>query len=361
MRAALGDELGELFARVYEITEEGNYREEATGKATGRSIPHLERPLSSWAAELAMEESALRARLEEGRVKLLALRARRVRPLLDDKILTDWNGLAIAACARAAAAFDEPRYLALARRAADFCLSELRDGNGRLKKRWRQGEAAFAGTLEDHAFLCWGLLELYEAGFEVRYLTAALELARTMIAHFGDAEQGGFFSSADDAEALLFRHKDVYDGALPSGNSVAAWVLLRLARITGQTELEERAERTLRAFGGAARSPAAHTLYLLALDFALGPSFEIVVAGDPAAADTRALLSAFAHRYRPHTVLLARPEGDAPPIAALAPYTLDQTSRAGRATAYVCRNYACRAPTSDIEQALRNLDPKSWE
>jgi hypothetical protein len=359
--ALLGKEEGELFAKVYEITPEGNYREEASGRRDGRSIPHLARPLAQWAAELALEEARLRARLEAGREKLLAVRARRVRPLKDDKVLTDWNGLAIAAFARAAAAFDEPRYLAAARAAADFALASLVDPRGRLLKRWRGGEAAFPGALEDYAFLVWGLIELHQASQEVRYLERALALDDAMLAHFEDQEHGGFFTSADDAEELIFRHKDAYDGALPSGNSVAAWNLVRLARLTGRVALEEKAQRTLAAFGNAARMPAGHTLYLLALDSALGPSFEVVVAGDSAAADTRAMLRAFQRHYLPHLVLLQRPDGDSPPIAALAPFTRDQPSRGGKATAYVCRNFACRAPTTSVEEALAFLDPEHWK
>jgi uncharacterized protein YyaL (SSP411 family) len=359
--AVLGAEEGSLFARVYEITEDGNYHDEATGQRDGRSIPFLARTLASWSAELATSEPELRARLERSREKLLTARGKRVRPLKDDKVLTDWNGLMIAALARAGAAFDEPRYVAAARAAADFALAELRDERGRLFKRWRAGEAAFTGTLEDYAFLVLGLIELHQAGQEPRDLAAALELDAALRAHFTDAERGGFFTTADDAEELLFRHKSVYDGALPSGNSVAAWNLVRLARLTGRVELEEAAQRTLAAFGSAARTPMAHTVWLLALDAALGPSFEVVVAGDPAAADTRAMLRAFQARYLPHLVLLLRPDGDAPAIAALAPFTLDQTSRGGKATAYVCRNHACRAPTTDVAQALANLEPGSWK
>jgi uncharacterized protein YyaL (SSP411 family) len=211
----LGAEEGRLFARVYEITEEGNYHDEASGQRDGRSIPFLARTLASWAAELATSEPELRARLERAREKLLAARGERVRPLKDDKVLTDWNGLMIAALARAGAAFDEPRYVAAARAAADFALAELRGDDGRLLKRWRAGEAAFAGTLDDHAFLVWGLIELHQAAFEPRDLAVALELDAVMRAHFTDAEHGGFFTTADDAEELLFRHKSVYDGALP--------------------------------------------------------------------------------------------------------------------------------------------------
>jgi hypothetical protein len=354
--AAVGPEEGELFARVFEITSEGNYREESSGQRDGRSIPHLTRPLAAWAAELALEERTLRQRLERSRQVLYERRAKRVRPLEDDKVLTDWNGLMVAALARAGAAFGEPRYLEAAGAAADFVLAHLVDERGRLVKRWRGGEAAFPGTLEDHAFLVWGLIELHQATFAVPRLTEALRLNEAMIQHFEDRAQGGFFATADDAEALLFRPKEVYDGALPSGNSVAAWNCLRLARLTGRTELAECAQRTLAAFGSAARMPAGHTLYLLALDSALLPSFEVVVAGDPLASDTHAMLRAFQERFLPQLVLLQRPNGDEPPITALAPFTREQVSRGGAATAYVCRDQACHAPTADVQRALALLE-----
>jgi uncharacterized protein YyaL (SSP411 family) len=357
----LGPEEGELFARVFEITPAGNYHDEASGAQDGRSIPHLARSLHSWAAELALDEKSLAQRLERSRAELFSVRERRVRPQKDDKVLTDWNGLMIAALARAGAAFEEPRYLAAARAAADFALHELRDEKGRLVKRWRAGEAAFTGTLEDYAFLVWGLIELHQATFESADLAAALALNADMLAHFEDKERGGFFTSPDDGEELLFRHKDVYDGALPSGNSVAAWNLLRLARLTGRSDLEEEARRTLAAFGSAARTPAGHTLYLLALDCALNPSFEVVVVGEPLAPDVHTMLRAFQSRFLPHLVLLQRPNGDAPPITELAPFTLDQRSRDGKATVYVCRDQACRAPTTDVAQALSYLEPASWK
>jgi uncharacterized protein YyaL (SSP411 family) len=180
-----------------------------------------------------------------------------------------------------------------------------------------------------------------------------------MLAHHLDEEHGGFFLSADDAEALILRSKDAYDGALPSGNSVAAHVLLRLARITGSQEYEEEAERTLRAFPDAARAPSTHAWLLLALDFALGPSFEIVIAGEPDAADTRAMLAAFRERYLPHKVLLLRP-ADGAALARLAPFTGEMRSLDGKATAYICRDFACQRPTTDTAEALRALDsPRS--
>ena len=348
----LGPEEGELFARTFGAEDEGNFRDEAAGKQSDKNILHL--------ADLP--DASLAARLEAARRKLFEARERRIHPLKDDKILTNWNGLMIAALARASQAFGDEDYALAARRAADFALSHLRTKEGRLYKRSRGGVAGLPGTLEDYAFLAWGLIELYETCFEVRYLEAAIELTDQMVAHFGDAENGGFFLSADDAETLLaVRGKDAYDGASPSGSSVAALNLLRLARLTGRTQLEEQAAAAMRSHSQTVlRSPGAHTFLLLAADFALGPSFEVVVAGDPAAQDTRAMLRAFQRPYRPNKVLVLRPPGDGQRIVELVPYT-EQQSTAGRATAYVCRDFACKLPTEDVEQALGFLEPGAWE
>jgi uncharacterized protein YyaL (SSP411 family) len=361
VRAVVGEEDGDLFNDVYGITKNGNFLEEATGERTGRSIPHLKGHYAAVAKARGMTFDELEGRLEPVRKKLFEAREERIHPLKDDKVLTDWNGLMIAALARAAQAFDEPRYEAAARKAADFALAELRDEDGRLFKRWRGGRAGLAGTLEDHAFLTWGLLDLYEATFDVRYLEEALAVTETMIAHFADEESGGFFLSADDTQDLLVRGKEAYDGAIPSGTSVAAWNLLRLARITGRADLEEEAAGALRSHSKAvSRNPGVHTQLMAALDFAIGPSYEVVIAGDPEAEDTRAMTRAFRERFVPHKVLLQRPPGDAPRITQLSPFTKSQSS-SGDVIAYVCRDFACKLPTGDVETALGFLDPESWE
>jgi len=195
----------------------------------------------------------------------------------------------------------------------------------------------------------------------VRYLREAIALAKITHEHFRDAEAGGFFIAADDVEGLIVRGKEAYDGAIPAGSSVAAWNLLRLARITGDTAYEEEAASTMRAFSATvAKRPSAHTQLLAAVDFAVGPSFEIVIAGDPEEDATLDMLAAFQRRFLPHKVLLLRTPGDTPPIAQLAPYTLEQRGAKGKATAYVCRDFACKRPTSDIEEALGFLDPDAW-
>ncbi len=352
IEAVLGDDASLVLA-TFNAAPNGNFHDEATGQSSTKNILHL-----SAAIDPSSEEGK---RLESARQRLFAAREERVHCFKDDKVLTDWNGLMIAALARAAQAFDDPAIEAAARRAADFALTTLRTKEGRLHKRYRSGNAGLPGTLEDYAFLSWGLIELYEATFDVAYLTAAIELTDTMVAHFVDKENGGFFLSADDATETIVRGKEAYDGAIPAGNSAAAMNLLRLARITGRTEFEELAAGTFRSHSASvARNPSAHALLLTALDFAIGPSYEIVIAGDTDAEDTRAMARAFRRRFVPHKVLLHRPLGDAPPITKLAPFTLDQGANQ-KALAYVCLDYACKLPTADLERALSFLDPKSWE
>jgi len=360
LREVLGEEDAALAAKVWNVAEAGNFHDEATRRRTGRNILHLRQPIPMLAKDLGLGEQALRARLETVRTRLFAAREKRVHPGKDDKVLTDWNGLTIAALAKGARAFGEPRYAEAGAKAADFALDHLRTKEGRLLHRFRGGEAGIAGHLDDYAFLAWGLIELYEATFNARYLKAALELTDTMLERFWDEEGGGLFLTADDSEELLVRHKESYDGAVPSGNSVAMLVLLRLGRMTARPELEEKAEAVGRAFaGGVARAPVAHTQMMVAVDVAVGPSHEIVIVGKPGAEDTEAMLAALRTRFLPRKVVLFRPAGEAkPPIAELAPFVEAQKALGGAATAYVCRNYACRQPTTDNEEMLKSLQVK---
>jgi hypothetical protein len=211
--------------------------------------------------------------------------------------------------------------------------------------------------LDDYAFAVWGLVELYETTFEVRWLAAAVELTDAMLEHFLDEERGGFYLSPDDGEELITRSKESYDGAIPSGNAVAALNLVRLSRLTGEARYEEHAEALFRAFStDVASGPQGHTQLLLAHEFVAGPSYELVVAGDPSADDTRAMLRAVAEAFVPNAVVLLRPGGVAEPeIAGIAEYTRAQDWKDGVATAYVCRDFACRAPTTDVGEVLEAL------
>ena len=352
VKHVLGEQEGEFYAEIYQMKEDGNFREESTGRRTGDNIPHLDKPLEEIAKErgIAMEE--LKNRLEKSREKLFQVREKRVHPLKDDKILTDWNGLMIAAFAKASRAFGEQSYREAAVNAADFVLEELRAEDGRLLKRYRRGEAGLPAHLEDYAFLAHGLIELYEATFDPKYLRAAVELTDYMIEHFWDEQEKAFFQTADNAEDLPVRSKDAYDGAIPSGNSMAAYNLVRLGRMTSKTDYEKHAEETMQAFSRMLeQGPSNFSQMLQALNFALGPSYEIVLAGDKASPLRQQVDS----RYLPTAVLLHRPIGEDSPVLELAPFTESQKALGGKPTAYFCQNYSCQEPVTEVEEFIKIL------
>jgi hypothetical protein len=254
--------------------------------------------------------------------------------------------------------------VAAARRAADFALRSLQDEDGRLHKRWRDGEAALPPVLDDYAFLVWGLVELYQATFETDYLGAARRLADTMLADYWGGEDVGFYLSTADRDDLLVRPRELYDGAIPSGYAVATLDLLLLSRLTGETRYEELADEALRAAAGTvSRSPRGSTQLLIALDFAVGPAHEVVVAGAPGAGSTRAMLDGLARPFLPNVVVHLRPPGEARELVALAPYLEAFTPAGDEATAYVCEQFACQAPTTDPAAMLASLqaDPADEE
>jgi len=337
----LGDTEGTFFNELFQVTREGNFLEESRRAKTGESIPHLK-------SALAPDQ---RDRAEAARRKLFAYRETRIHPQKDDKILTDWNGLMIAALARASQVLDSDEYREAAVRAADFALSTLRREDGRLVKRYRAGQAGLAAHLEDYAFLAWGLIELYEATFDVKYLQAAIELTDAMLGHFWDAKDGGLFMTADDSEELLVRTKSLYGGAIPTGNAVASLNLARLHRMTGRADFADRLDELLKAFGQQiGEAPHAFPLVMQTVDFLNGPSREIVIAGDLADPAVRELIRTVRRPFLPNKVVLFRPNGESPEITQLAPFTAAQAALKGKATAYVCENFACKLPVYTPEE-----------
>jgi uncharacterized protein YyaL (SSP411 family) len=357
VREALGDGEADLVNKVFNVQKDGNFAGEATGKKSGANILHLLKPLEEIASDLNLSPNVLRARLNAARQRLFSYRDKRVHPMKDDKVLTDWNGLMIAALAKGAQAFDDPHYAEVACGAADFILGSMRKADGRLWHRHRGQWTGVDANLDDYAFLVWGLIELYEATFDTTHLRFALELTDDMLKHFWDEERGGLYLVPDDGEALLVRKKDIHDTALPSANSVAMLNLLRLARLTGNADLEERAAKIARAFSGSVKeSPAAYTQLMVALDFAIGPAYEVVIAGDPHAEDTRTMAKELGRRFLPNkVVLLNRSDRKPSEMTELAEFTKDQSSIGGKATAYVCVNHTCKSPTTDISKMLELL------
>ncbi|MFC1942442.1 thioredoxin domain-containing protein [Chloroflexota bacterium] len=361
IQKALSGQEAELAIRVFNINEEGNFTDEITGNKSGHNILHLDKTVDDLAPGPGMSAGELRKHIAGIRQQLFDYREKRIHPHKDDKILTDWNGLMIAALARGAQVFNEPRYETAARRAADFILSNVRTHEGRLLHRYRDSEAGFTAHIDDYAFFIYGLLEIYEATFEVSYLKAALELNKDLMQHFWDNTNGGFYFSADDAESLLVRQKDIYDGATPSGNSVAMLSLLRLGHITANADYEEKAAKIGRAFyGDVSQSPSAYTQLMIAVDFAIGPSYEIVLVGDSQADDTKIMLKAIRGRFFPNKIVVLRPSDiELPEIDDISGFTRHHVSIDGKATAYVCHNYNCQLPTVDIESMLKLLDSNS--
>jgi len=349
----------ELAMRAFGAEPGGNFRDEATGRRSGANVLLLAEDAGELAARRGGDRAQMAERMDAIRRRLLEVRAARVAPERDDKVLADWNGLAIAGLARAGRVFGEARYVDAASRAADFVHSTLRAPGGRPLHRWRAGDAAIPAMADDMAFMAWGLVELYEATYEPRWLERALEVIDDLIERF-EAPGGGFFQTPADVEPTLVRVQESSDGALPSANSVAALTLLRVGRLVGRTDLEVTARRTLEALGGrVSGSPAAHTAFLQAVLFEAGPTAEVVVSGAADGTATRRLLSPLRRGFHPRTVTLFRPSDDADTaarLARLAPFTKSLRPVDGVAAAYVCRNHTCERPRTEPGALERALD-----
>jgi len=356
IRRVLQKEESELVIPLFGFQKDGNFIGEAGGRRTGENIFHREKGIGEMAKTRGRTEQEMEDLLEGARRKLFDVRRKRVHPHKDDKILTDWNGMMIAALARGAQVLDNSDYAEAARSAADFILQHLRGAGGRLMHSHRGGRTSAPAHLDDYAFMVWGLLELYEAVFDTGYLKEAIELSEHLMRHFWD-RAGGFYFTSDDGEEILVRQKDICDGAIPSGNSVSMMNLLRLARITAKPEWEEKAVAIARACArGIEQMPAAYSQMLSAVEFLQGPSCEIVIAGDPRGTDTKEMIRALRAPFMPGKVVLLRPVGERPSdIEKIAPFTARMDARGGRATAYVCSNFSCQNPTADIVEMLKLL------
>ncbi len=343
----LGKEKAELFTRLFNFQKEGNFLEEATGKRTGTNILHLKHSLEESAEEMKISPEELRELVESCRKELFIQRELRTRPGKDDKVLTDWNGLAIAALSEAGFAFNRPDYIEAAKKAADFILENLRTPKGRLLHRYRDKEAGIFGTLHDFAFFIQGLLKFYQAYFKPSYLKAALELQKLQIEHFRDEKYGGFYLSPDDGEELLVRQKEIYDSAIPSGNAVTLQNLLTLARLTGKHEFEEEAGRLLEAFWeDVANQPSSHSHFMSGILRAFTPSQEIVLVGSLEEERTEKLLGVLRRKFLPGTVLLVRVPG----VEELVPFVAEYGLVEGKSVAYVCKGGTCERPVVGVEE-----------
>jgi uncharacterized protein YyaL (SSP411 family) len=358
IKTLLGEKDAALFNQVFNVKDGGNFEDAGPGHHIDQNILHLQKPLPELAKEVGIPENQLNKQLEVSRQILFDARQKRIHPFKDDKILTDWNGLMIAALAKAGYVLDKQAYTTAASTAADFILQNLTADNGRLLKSYRKGKAGSAAHLNDYAFMVWGLIELYQATYKANYLADAITLNEQMLAHFWDEQNGGLYITADDGEELLVRSKEIYDGAIPSGNSVAVYNLLRLAHMTGKTDYMEKAEGIIKAFSDPVKQyPAGHSQLMVALEYALNPNYEVVIVGEPQKQDTRLMLAALRRPFIPEKIVLFRTtdKSTARAITEIAPFTRSMATRNGQATAYVCQKFACRLPTTSIDQMLDNL------
>jgi uncharacterized protein YyaL (SSP411 family) len=358
IRTILNADDAELFINAYNVTEQGNFFDPIQATPMGENVLFLSQSFSDLAKERRIPETELISRLDAARGQLFEERSLRSALHRDDKILTDWNGLMIAAFAKAGQVYDDPIYTQAAQKAADFLLIE-KAKSGRLSHRYLENEADLPAYLDDYAFLTWGLIELYESTFDVSYLEAALDLTKNLQNHFWDDENGGLYFSPDDGENLLVRQKFIKDRDLPSGNSVSMLNFLRLSRMTADPRLENSAADIVQAFGLQIKGAAyEYSLLMSAVDFGVGPSYEVIIAGNHSSADTLAMLSALRQQFIPNKVVLLRPPGESPEIVQFADYIKYNTSLNGQATAYVCLNYYCELPTTEISQMLALLEMK---
>lgn len=350
VRAALPEDQARWACEYFGVTAKGNFEK-------GRSVLHLAEMPETLASRAGLSVPAFVDLMENARQALFNHRKTRPAPLKDDKILTAWNGLMAAAMALGYRVLGEAQYLNAATKAVQFVWNTLRDPQGRLYRRFRHGHVAHPGYLDDYAFLAWALLELYEATFDPEFLQKAVAVHEAMLAFFWNPEKGGLDYTAKDAEQLIIKEREVYDGALPSGNSTALNTLARLGQITGDARWEKAADGIVRAFAHEVKKyPRAYTHFLNGFDRLLGPGCEVVLVGTGPSPEDEAMVRCVREGFRPRTVLVVKPldETRRAVLEKLAPFVASMQPVEGRTTAYVCRARQCAAPTTDVEH-LRTL------
>jgi len=278
--------------------------------------------------------------------------------LKDDKILTDWNGLMIAAFAKAGDVFNSDDYIQQAEKSAQFILKNLTDNNGRLLKRYRNGNAGLDAHLDDYAFFIWGLLELYEATFNVTYLTEAIQLSNIMVEEFWDINNGGFFLGSENSEKLIVRAKTGYDGAMPSGNSVAAMNCSKLNRITGETKWAEISDKIFMTFSNEIqKTPSGYASMVNAFLFNVDSPKEIVIVGSSKDDKTKKAIEKIKSEYVPSKVIIFKDTDDKlNKLSPLAKWTVTQETIDEKTTFYICQDFACKIPTTDLDLALKFIN-----
>ena len=350
------DEINKLFtAKESEILVEV-FNIGVTSIESG-SVLYINRTLEDISLKYNLSLKELIDFMQNAIKKMFFVRKKRIHPFKDDKILTDWNGLMISALSIGARVFDNKIYEKAAKNAAGFIIKNMITKEGSLLHRYRDGQSAIFANLDDYSFFIMGLIELYETTFDVIYLKTALDLNQYLMDNFWDKKNGGFYFAQSDNELSDFMQKDIYDGATPSGNSIEFLNLIKLSRITGSTDLENKASELLKVFSETVEnSPESYTQFLSSYDFLIGPSFEIVIVGDLNSNEARKIIKAINSKFIPNKVVVFKTTGNAEPgITSLAQFTGNMQMINNKATIYVCSGYSCKAPTNDINKMLELL------
>ena len=342
----LGTEDADFVSRLFNTTEAGNFLEESTRKNNGTNILHLKKSKDFLSEETGLSIDELVLKIELIRKKLYDYRKKRIHPFKDDKILLDWNGLMIASLSIAGRSFNNKKYISIAAGCYNFINNSLTSGTGELLHMYRDKRASVSAKLDDYAFLIWGLIELYQSNFDTKYILNAVELCNSAIDKFWDNETGGFFFSKDDDASLLVRTKEIYDGAIPSGNSVMFSNLLRLSRITADNKFEEYAGKLLNTFSDSiSRAPSGSTLLLSYLDFYWGNSYEIIISSSQVNEAVDNIIMKLYQNFIPNKIVVAKYNPLSPPFN----YLKNYSSNSEAPLIYLCKNFTCELPIKNLE------------
>lgn len=351
LKQILTSEELDLVIKFYNIKKEGNFSSGAE-KTEKLNIFYQTMSNEEFIEFYQIKEKDFLEKLEIIREKLFQIRKIRIHPEKDDKILTDWNGLMIAALSKASQVFNNKIYLEKAEKASDFIIHNMISKNKELLHSYRKGEAKISGYADDYTFLIFGFIELYQATFNPKYLKLSFDLNEYLLNYFWDKSNGGLFFTSDVNEKILTNTKEVYDGAIPSANSIAMYNLIRLARITGNKDFEEKANQIGKTFSNQIiKMPSSHTQTMIGLDFAVGPSYEIVVVGDKNNKNTEEIIKNINSIYLPNKVLILKePVSKDLLIENLIPFIKNYSQINNKPTIYVCKNLQCQQPIKDIEK-----------
>jgi hypothetical protein len=355
IKSVLGAD-AEIIIRICGVESGGNWIDHIHKNPTNTNILYVKKGLQEIANELGISLDEIHNKINSTRSPLFDYRSKRIHPFKDDKILTDWNSLMISALAKASSVFENSDYMLSAEKAMHFILGTMINSEGKLLHRYRNGESGLQANIDDYTFLIAALLDLYEVTYKNEYLKNAILLSDKFIKQFRDHSNGGYFFTPDDAEILILRSKELYDGAVPSGNSIAMLNMIRLAKITGSSIYENEALQTINVFSRNIYStPSAYTQALTSLDFIYGPSYEIVICGERENDDTKEMIKILNENFVPNkVVILNSPDSDE--AKSMIPFIKDKKQIQNKSTAYVCVNYTCKSPVNTVKEFEKLLN-----